>query len=224
MLLGWYANAYSFAGVTLFLTLVPHGHLLSWPTANGTFALPPRRNDGSSRVRGRALLSFRLVPGMRQRSLLSLQIETCAPFNSCLARCPLSLDFSCFTYLSRCSCMSRYCRSANTNIGPACESFFGYSSRLGQGRNNRAIKSDHLKSAPKRLRNLLEPLNRPLPICRDFYLPGVRLNDLAGLRAAIIASCTIRATQELWQSPDPLTFWVRGPGAWIGWITCGLWW
>jgi hypothetical protein len=31
MLLGWYPNAYSFAGVTLFLTLVPHGHLLSWP-------------------------------------------------------------------------------------------------------------------------------------------------------------------------------------------------
>jgi hypothetical protein len=29
---------------------------------------------------------------VRQRSLLSLQIETCAPFNSCLARCPLSLD------------------------------------------------------------------------------------------------------------------------------------
>jgi hypothetical protein len=24
-------NAYSLAGVTLFLTLVPHGHLLSWP-------------------------------------------------------------------------------------------------------------------------------------------------------------------------------------------------
>jgi hypothetical protein len=31
MLLGWYRNAYSLAGVTLFLTLVPHGHLLSWP-------------------------------------------------------------------------------------------------------------------------------------------------------------------------------------------------
>jgi hypothetical protein len=31
MLLGWYLNAYSLAGVTLFLTLVPHGHLLSWP-------------------------------------------------------------------------------------------------------------------------------------------------------------------------------------------------
>jgi hypothetical protein len=79
MLLGWYPNAYSLAGVTLFLTLVPTaiccpGHRY------GTFALPPRRNDGSSRVRGRALLSFRLVPGVRQRSLLSLQIETCAPF------------------------------------------------------------------------------------------------------------------------------------------------
>jgi hypothetical protein len=31
MLLGWFLNAYSLAGVTLFLTLVPHGHLLSWP-------------------------------------------------------------------------------------------------------------------------------------------------------------------------------------------------
>jgi hypothetical protein len=26
-----YPKAYSLAGVTLFLTLVPHGHLLSWP-------------------------------------------------------------------------------------------------------------------------------------------------------------------------------------------------
>ena len=31
---------------------------------------------------------------------------------------------------------------------------------------------------------------------------------LAGLRAAIIASCIIRTTQELWQSPLPLTFLV----------------
>ena len=31
MLLGWYRNTYSLAGVTFFLTLVPHGHLLSWP-------------------------------------------------------------------------------------------------------------------------------------------------------------------------------------------------
>ena len=65
-----------------------------------------------------------------------------------------------------------------------------------------------MKSAPKRLRNLLKPLNRPLPICRDFYLPGVHLNDMAGLRAAIIASCTIRATQELRQGPLTLTFLV----------------
>ena len=34
------------------------------------------------------------------------------------------------------------------------------------------------------------------------------MNDLAGLRAAIIASCTIRATQELRQGPLPLTFLV----------------
>jgi len=79
MLLGWYRNTYSLAGVTFFLTLVPAaiccpGHRY------GTFALPPGRKDGSSRVRGRALLSFRLVPEVRQRSLLSLQIETCAPF------------------------------------------------------------------------------------------------------------------------------------------------
>jgi hypothetical protein len=60
---------------------------------------------GSSRVRGRALLSFRLEPVIRQRSLLSLQIETCAPFNSCLAHCPLSLSISCLRTLSR------YCRS-----------------------------------------------------------------------------------------------------------------
>jgi hypothetical protein len=91
MLLGWYLNAYSLAGVTLFLTLFLTaiccpGHRY------GTFALPARRNEGSSRVRGRALLSFRLEPVVRQRSLLSLQIETCAPFNSCLARCSLSLD------------------------------------------------------------------------------------------------------------------------------------
>src|SRR5579859_2853570 len=91
MLLGWFLNAYSLAGVTLFLTLVPTaiccpGHRY------GTFALPPRRNDGSSRIRGRALLSFRLVPGVRQRSLLSLQIETCAPFNFLAwPVCPLSL-------------------------------------------------------------------------------------------------------------------------------------
>ena len=98
MLLGWYPNAYSFAGVTLFLTLVPTAICCPGP-ANGTFALPPRRNDGSSRVRGRALLSFRLVPGIRQRSLLSLQIETCAPFNSCLARCPCLSTFL-LAYLS----------------------------------------------------------------------------------------------------------------------------
>jgi hypothetical protein len=36
------------------------------------------------------------------------------------------------------------------------------------------------------------------------------LNDLAGLRAAIIASCIIRATQELLQSRVPLTFLVPG--------------
>jgi hypothetical protein len=98
-----YPKAYSLAGVTLFLTLFLTaiccpGHRY------GTFALPPRRNEGSSRVRGRALLSFRLEPVVRQRSLLSLQIETCAPFNSCLARCPISLD-SCLRTLSR------YCRS-----------------------------------------------------------------------------------------------------------------
>jgi hypothetical protein len=85
------ANRFA-AGVTLFSDTGSRSHLLSWPPLMERVALPPRRNDGSSRVRGRALLSFRLEPVVRQRSLLSLQIETCAPFNSCLARCPLSLD------------------------------------------------------------------------------------------------------------------------------------
>ena len=36
------------------------------------------------------------------------------------------------------------------------------------------------------------------------------MNDLAGIRAAIIASCTIRAIQELRQGPLALTFLVPG--------------
>ena len=86
-----------------FLTLVPTaiccpGHRY------GTFALPPRRNDGTF-SQCPPLLSFRLVPGVWQRSLLSLQIETCAPFN--FLRGPLSL-------VSRLSCLHTFpvaCRS-----------------------------------------------------------------------------------------------------------------
>jgi hypothetical protein len=173
-------------------------------TAHGTFALPPRRNDGSSRVRGRALLSFRLVPGVRQRSLLSLQIETCAPFNSF----PAWPVVPCVSPLALHTCPITVDRKLNLVpfASPSLDIFKNWT-RAGTIEPSSPII---LKSAPKRLRNLLDPLNRPLPICRDFYLPGVHLNDLAGLRAAIIASCTIRATQELRYRPDPLTFLVRG--------------
>jgi hypothetical protein len=187
----------------------------------GTFALPARRNEGSLWVRGRALLSFRLEPVVRQRSLLSLQIETCAPFDSCLAHCPLSLSL----LLTN---LSRYCRSRTLTWSRLRVILWVGLQDWARAGTFRAVKSDHLKSAPKRLRNLLDPRNRPLPICRDFYLPGVHLNDLAWLRAAIIASCIIRATQELRQSPIPLTFLVpvfvpvRGPAA--HWLTCGPWW
>src|SRR6266853_1363235 len=55
MLLGWYPNAYSFAGVTLFLTLVPTAILLSWPPL---MELSRCRRGGMMEARGSGAVRF----------------------------------------------------------------------------------------------------------------------------------------------------------------------
>src|SRR3954467_9970526 len=74
-----------------------------------------------------------------------------------------------------------------TWLDPMRSSSLGESSKLGRGRNIRAIKSDH-EAAPKRLRTLL--IAKPILAILQGLLPAwSESNDLVRLRAVIITSC-----------------------------------
>jgi hypothetical protein len=77
---------------------------------------------------------------------------------------------------------------------PLRSTFFGLSSRMGWGRNIRAVKPI-MKPVPKRLRTLLLLRNQPLSPAGTSPARS-KLNDLVRLRAAIITSCIFGATKE----------------------------
>lgn len=101
---------------------------------------------------------------------------------------------------------------ANLWMDPIAKPVFGYlQNEVGAG-TFKPSSFDHLKPVPKRLRTLL--IAKPtLATCRDFCLPGVILNDLVRLRAAIIASNIHGAIEEFRYRPPGLTFVVHRCGS-----------
>ena len=93
-------------------------HLLSWPPLMERSILLPR-----PLMEARGSGAVRFCPSGNawdSATFLALQIETCAPFNSCLAWPVVPCLFSYLLCI-----LSDYC-SWRTLIGPLCESFFGY--------------------------------------------------------------------------------------------------
>jgi len=144
------------------------------------------------RVRGRGFFALWLVVwGSATSFLLALQMEIRVPLSLYLARY-LSL-LHCI--LSRANCSWAFCSvSCTVESGSVAKYFFGISSRLGWGRNIRAVMSDHEASAKASAH--LAVIAKPTRVtCRD--LPArSKLNDLVRLRGAIITSCTSGATTE----------------------------
>jgi hypothetical protein len=99
---------------------------------------------------------------------------------------------------------------ANFWLEPIAKPIFGYPQNEVEAGTFKPSSPIHEASAKASAHFLIaKPI---LATCRDFCLPGVILNDLVRLRAAIIASCICGATKELRQSPLRLTFLVRLPG------------
>lgn len=103
-----------------------------------------------------------------------LSFTACILSRTCFAYCPKSVLRVCPVY-----CLCSFLTFAFQAVLLVCEYILWIPSRLGQGGNIRAIKSDLLKPAPKRLRTFSD-CETNLAISRDFYLPGALMNDLAG--------------------------------------------
>ena len=186
MLLGWYPNALQLCCRRVrFHDICFRSLLLSRPPLRKQSASSLQwaaricfyrstRSRKSSRVRGRGL-PIQLADTWRSVQSFSLS-ESFAPFDSFLAW-PVSLSLSnsialtyCFAYVPgfNLAFVARLIRKSHWVL---CAYISGYLSRLGQGRNNRAIKSDQLKLAPKRLhitRNQLSPSCRDIT-CQEYF-------------------------------------------------------